>query len=191
MAQLQSARRITVEEFATHPSDKWSELVRGEVRLNPPPATRHGFVALRVALLLNQHVSSRALGAVFANGTGFELPHLEATVRGPDVSFVHRDQLPEGGIGEGWLNVAPDLVVEVLSPSESASDIEEKVSDYLTAGTRLIWIVDPDKRRVSVFTADGQARWLGDGATIDGGDVLPEFAAQVADFFEGLAPKPK
>ena len=189
MAQLQSARRITVEEFATHPSDKWSELVRGKVRLNPPPASRHGFVALRIALLLSQHVSSRGLGAVFGDGTGFELPHLDTTVRGPDVSFVHRDQLPEGGIGDGWLNVAPDLVVEVLSPGESASDVEEKVSDYLTAGTRLIWIVDPGKRRVSVFTAGGQVRWLDDSATIDGGDVLPEFAAQIADFFEGLSPQ--
>jgi Uma2 family endonuclease len=191
MGQLQSVRRITVEEFATHPSDNWSELVRGEVRLNPPPASRHGFVALRVAVLLNQHVSSRRLGAVFGDGTGFELPHLEATVRGPDVSFVHRDHLPDGGIGEGWLNVAPDLVVEVLSPSESASAIEEKVSDYLTAGTRLVWIVDPAKRGVSVFAAGGQARWLGEDATIDGGDVLPEFAAPIAAFFDGLAPTAK
>src|SRR5204863_414512 len=81
-------------------------------------------------------------------------------------SFVRADQLPSGGIGDGWLNVAPDLLVEVLSPSESASDLEEKISDYLTAGTRLIWIVDPDKRRVAIYMSGDPTRWLEDDGVI-------------------------
>jgi Uma2 family endonuclease len=184
---IAKGRRITVAEFETHPSDKWSELVRGEVRLNPPPATAHGMVSLNIASRLKVHVAPRKLGAVFADGSGFELPRLDATVRGPDVAFVRREQLPPGGIGRGWLNVAPDLVVEVLSPSESASDVEEKVADYLTAGTRLMWVVDPEKRRVTIYAATAPTRWLGVDDTIDGSDVLPQFTASVADFFEELS----
>jgi Uma2 family endonuclease len=189
MGRLQFTRRITVREFETHPSDKRSELVRGEVRLNPPPGTRHGLVALAVGRMLSEHVMSRRLGLVFGDGTGFELPNLAATVRGPDVSFVRREQLPPEGIGDGWLQVAPDLAVEVLSPSQSVADLDEKISDYLTAGTRLIWIVDPAERRVGVIETGSQLRWLGESDTLDGGAVLPELTAPVADFFDGLAPR--
>jgi Uma2 family endonuclease len=184
---IASDRRLTVEEFATHPSDERAELVHGEVRLSPQPASRHGRVIGNVTVLLSVHAHPRKLGAVFADGTGFELPKLEATVRGPDVSFVHRDQLPKEGVGLGWLNVAPDLVVEVLSPSERASAVEEKIADYLRAGTRLMWVIDPDTRQVSIYSSSGPARWLSEGDTIDGGDVLPDFSCRVAEFFEGLA----
>src|SRR5260370_28479058 len=107
---IRSDRGLTVKEFATHPSDERAELVHGGVRLNPQRATRHGLVIGNVTALLRAHVSGRKLGAAFADGTGFELPNLDATVRGPDVSFVRREQLPKKGIGLGWLNVAPDLV---------------------------------------------------------------------------------
>jgi Uma2 family endonuclease len=71
----------------------------------------------------------------------------------------------------------------------ASSCLEEKISDYLTAGTRLIWIVDPDKRRVAVYSSGNPTRWLEDGGVIDGDDVLPELIIPVGDFFEGLAPK--
>ena len=85
------------------------------------------------------------------------------------------------------LKLAPDLAVEVLSPSETASELEEKLDDYLVSGTRLIWIVNPVRRTVMVVSNDAPVRWLREGETLDGGAVVPGFSCAVAEIFEGIA----
>jgi Uma2 family endonuclease len=95
--------------------------------------------------------------------------------------------LPRDGIGSGWMNVAPDLVVEVLSPTETASELEEKVRDYRAAGTTLAWIIDPASRIVSVRSASTPDRWLSEADTLEGDDVLPGFAIPVTRLFDRLA----
>jgi Uma2 family endonuclease len=137
--------------------------------------------------MLAAHVRPRGLGRVFADGTGYELLRLPHTVRIPDVSFVRADRLPENGIGPGLLKLAPDLSVEVLSPSETASDLEEKLSDYTIAGTPLIWVIDPVRRTVMVLAADAPVRWLDERRALDGGVVLPGFSCIVSEIFEGIA----
>jgi Uma2 family endonuclease len=124
---------------------------------------------------------------VFGDSFGYELVRLPRTVRVPDGSFVRAERLPAEGIGAGLLNFAPDLAIEVLSPSESASELEEKLDDYLFSGTPLIWVVDPVRRTVMIVAADAPVRWLREGNSLDGGTVIPGFACPVSDIFEGLA----
>ena len=179
---------MTPDEFLVHPlSDVQAELVRGELRVNPPPGGRHGRVATNLVELIGAHVKRPRLGWVFADGAGYELLQLPLTVRSPDVSFVRADRLPKEGIGPGFLKLAPDLAVEVLSPKESASRLEEKLADYRACGTPLLWVIDPKRRTVMILASDAPVRWLGESDTLDGGTVIPGFSCRVAELFEGIA----
>lgn len=181
-------RYVTAEEFLTHPAASGaSELVRGGIRILTPAGGAHGLIAGRVFAALNAFVEARQLGHCFADNTGFLLPGLGDTVRSPDTAFVRAGRLPAAGIGPGWVPVAPDLVVEVLSPTETAVELEDKLRDYRSAGTQLVWVVDPAKREVAVRAVDMPERRLSQTDTLDGGDQLPGFTLPVARLFEGLA----
>ena len=179
---------MTPDEFLVYPlSDVKAELVRGELRVTPPPGGPHGRAATNLILLLGAHLKGRGLGWVYADGVGYELLKLPRTVRVPDVSYVRADRLPTEGIGPGLLKLAPDLAVEVLSPSESASDLEEKLDDYRACDTPLLWVIDPVRRTVMSLANDSPVRWLREGDVLDGGTVIPGFSCQVAELFEGIA----
>ena len=107
--------------------------------------------------------------------------------RAPDASFVRADRLPATGVTGGFLTLAPDLAVEVLSPSESETDLSEQLDDYRVAGTPVVWVIDPARRIVSVMSAAGSTT-LGIDDTLTGGAVVPGFACGVMELFEGLAP---
>lgn len=145
-------------------------------------------IAGKVFAALNAFVEVRRLGQCFADNTGFLLPGLGDTVRSPDAAFVRRSALPPQGIGPGWVPAAPDLVVEVLSPTETEAELEDKLRDYRLAGTPLVWVVDPAKREVAVRAVNLPERRLSQTDTLDGGDQLPGFTIPVARLFEGLAP---
>lgn len=165
-----------------------------------PAGGAHGRVCANLYDALMPHVRSRRLGTCFFDGTGFLLPlppelqrrsrdgQPRETVRPPDVAFVSRGRIPPGGFGPGWIPLAPDFAVEVLSPSEPASDTEEKLADYSAAGTRLLWVIDPAKRLVTIYAADAPTRWVREGEMLDGGDVLPGFTLAVDALFEDVAP---
>ena len=179
---------MTPEEFLVHSlPDGKAELVRGELRVTPPPGAPHSFVASNLVALLCASLKGRGLGRVLGDGAGYELMQLPRTVRVPDASFVRAGRLPAEGIGPGLLKLAPDLAVEVLSPSESASELEEKLDDYRTCGTPLIWVVDPVRRTVMIIASDAPVRWLREGDVLDAGDVIPGFTCAVVELFEGLA----
>lgn len=179
---------MTVEEFlvASVPDGK-VELVRGELRVTPPPGAPHGKAAVNLLVMLAVHVKANGLGSVFGDSFGYILTQLPRTVRVPDLSFVRADRLPAEGIGPGLLRFAPDLAVEVLSPSESASELEGKLADYTVAGTRLIWVVDPARRTVMILDQVHPVRWLQESDVLDGGEVVPGFSCRVAEIFEGIA----
>ena len=180
--------RLTATEFLVHPAAAGpSELVRGEIRVMTPASGAHGVVAGALFAALNAFVEERKLGLAFPDNTGFQLPGLADTVRSPDAAFVANDRLPAGGIGRGWIAVAPDLIAEILSPSESKEELEAKLSDYRTAGTRMIWIVDPAQRVITVRDGDLPERLLTEGEILDGGRVLPGFALAVSSLFVRLA----
>jgi Uma2 family endonuclease len=181
-------QRMTLAEFEEYPwgDDYEVELVRGEVRMSPLPAGVHSWIVRHVFLALHAHVSARGLGVVFADGTGYTLPGLDDTMRGPDVSFVAAGRLPDPIPLRGAFRLAPELAVEVVSPSDTYGRLEEKLDDYFAAGTRLVWLAHPRRRRVEVVLADGTRRSLGERDTLDGTPVLPDFTIAVADLFAGI-----
>ncbi|HLQ37418.1 MAG TPA: Uma2 family endonuclease [Planctomycetota bacterium] len=174
---------ITAEEFALLPGDEPMDLVRGEVRRMSSPGARHGGIASQLCWLLTSHVIPRRLGRVFVNDTGFVLAHAPDTVRGPDVAFVRRDRLPMGTLPVGHFQGAPDLAAEVLSPNDTVSVVQEKVRDYLLAGTRMVLVIDPELRTVTVSRTVDATRILGEHDVLDGEDVVPGWRLQLSELF--------
>lgn len=170
-----SEKLMSAEELArTSIPDKQVELVRGRLVVREPPSTHHGAVAGNLAYELSVFVRKRKLGQVFAQDTGFKIASDPDTVRGPDVAFVSKerlDRIPE----EGYADLAPDLVVEVISPSDRPGEVLAKIGDWLDAGARCAWLIDPRQREARIFNADGSVSVTGEGGSLDGGDVLPGF----------------
>jgi Uma2 family endonuclease len=154
--------------------DKRTELVRGALIVREPAGGRHGLVAVNLAAELVAHVKRTGAGAVFAAETGFKLASNPDTVRAPDVAFITRERLPDP-LPAGFPALAPDLVVEVLSPDDRPRDVQAKVADWLAAGTRLVWIVDPERRTARVLRDNGSEAIVTASAALDGETVLPGF----------------
>lgn len=162
---------------------KWFELVNGELVEVPGAGALHNLIAALIYEMVRDFVRERGLGLVFTDGLGYILARRPDRVRIPDVSFVARSGIPATGVPEGFWHGAPDLAVEVMSPGERAAGLQEKVDDYLAAGTRLVWVVRPRERVVTVHIAGAAVRELREGDELDGGDVLPGFRVRVADLF--------
>ena len=154
------------------------ELVDGEIRVSPAGA-RHGLVCVRLVLRLGGFVEERRLGHVFDSSTGFRLPG--GNVRSPDVSFVKLGRFPEERISEDFSDVVPDIAVEVLSPEDRSRDILDKVGDYLQAGVRLIWVVDPKRQTAVAYESLTAISAIALDGALDGKDVVPGFRAVLRD----------
>lgn len=162
--------------------NKQVELIRGRLVVREPPGTRHGAIAARLAYHLSAFVLQQRLGIIFAQDTGFKIGRDPDTVRGPDVAFVamaRSDRIP----ARGYAELAPDIVAEVLSPDDTAAEVLAKLADWLAAGTRLVWLVDPLRSEVRVYRADGSLSILGSEQSLDGEDVLPGFRCPVPQIF--------
>lgn len=158
------------------------ELVKGELIEMTPPGGTHGRLASEIAWLIKNFVKSKQLGVVLVE-SGFRLATNPDTVHGPDVSFLSAEKIPSDGLPDGYIPGAPDLAVEIVSPSDTASIIQDKVQDYLAYGTQLVWVVYPRQRLVIVHHPDGTARTLQQTDTLGGETVIPDFSCQVADIF--------
>ena len=158
---------------------KRAELVRGVLLVSEPPGYRHGDVTARLAKILMDHVDHDDLGRVLAAATGFCLARDPDTVRAADVAFIRRERLPHPP-PDGYADLAPDLVVEVLSPNDRPGKVLAKVADWLDAGSRLVWVVDPKRRHARVYRAEGGESLVPEGGTLDGEDVVPGFTCPLA-----------
>jgi len=166
---------MTAEELLhTSIPDKHVELVRGRLVVQEPPGLRHGRVAVELAVQLVGHVRAHDLGQVYVEA-GFTLARDPDTVRGPDVAFISRSRLPEPE-PTGYADLAPDLVVEIVSPGDRPGEVLAKVADWLSAGTRLVWVIDPERRLARIYRRDGTEQTVTANETLDGEDVLPGFA---------------
>jgi Uma2 family endonuclease len=175
---------LTAEEFAALPDNGVRcELVRGEVIEMTPASAESGRVSMRIGLRVAAFVEARGAGATYTAEAGFVLARDPDCVRAPDIAFVAKGRLPGTLAPEGFFPSAPDLAVEVVSPTDRGSDIEEKVAEYLEAGTRLVWVVYPDLRRVRVYRAPSESFTVGEGGTLSGDPVLPGLAIPVTDIF--------
>ena len=167
---------MTAEELLRQqPRDKRSELVNGRMMVREPAGHRHGRIANRLAYLLTRCVDDQDLGVVYAAETGFVLARDPDTVRAPDVAFVVKDRLPEPD-SSGFAELAPDLVVEVLSPDDRPGEVLAKVGDWLNAGTRLVWVVDAVRRQIRVYRENGSQSVVAGSERLDGEDVVPGFS---------------
>ena len=160
--------------------NKRTELVRGQLIVREPAGFRHGDVAMALALQLGNFVRKHSLGRVLAAETGFKLFSNPDTVRAPDVGFVRQDRIPDPP-PRGFAKFAPDLAVEVLSPDDRPGEVLAKVSDWLNAGTRLVWIIDPDRRTARVHRADGTVALISESGSLEGEDVVPGFSCPLAE----------
>jgi Uma2 family endonuclease len=162
------------------------ELVRGELRRMSNAGWWHGAIAAAIGDYLYTHVRTRRLGIAFAAETGFVLARNPDTVRSPDASFVRTGRLPTTP-GPGLFVGAPDLAVEVTSPSDTFTAVHEKALDWLAHGAREVWVVEADTRTLRVYRPGGAMQFLATTDTLRGGDVLPGFEVPVADLFPSLA----
>jgi Uma2 family endonuclease len=158
------------------------ELLRGELVMMTPAGFEHGAIAGNLFLPLGNFVKERRLGIVMGTETGFQIAQDPDTVRAPDVGFVCADRV-RGVLPRGFFPGAPDLAVEVVSPSDRRAAVLAKVQDWLAAGCRAVWLVDPAERTVSIHDNRGQVRTLSVSDELTGGDVVPGFRLPVAEIF--------
>jgi len=162
--------------------DKHTELVRGRLIVREPPGYQHGLVAFAIGSRIGEFVREHKLGVVVAAETGFKLFSHPDTVRAADAAFISQERAPNPP-PPGYLALAPDLVVEIASPNDRAGEIQGRVSDWLTAGSRLVWVIDPIRRRAVVYRADGLVALLSEPDALDGEDVLPGFDCPLTELW--------
>jgi len=178
-----ASRLLTVEDLSyLRPEEGRSELVAGVLIREPPPGEFHGGIAAVVVGLLYPFVRKHRLGRVFGE-TGYVLASDPDTVRGPDASFVSADRLVTARRCGPYLLGAPDLAVEVVSPNDSRREVAEKVAEYLAAGARAVWVIDPRPQTVTVHAPDRDPETLGRKDILQGDPYLPGLRLRVADLF--------
>jgi Uma2 family endonuclease len=176
---MTTRRLATEEDLLAMPNDGQKyELVDGEIRVSPA-GDRHSVIALELASRLLAFVKEHQLGHVMGADAGFRLP--SKNVRSPDVSFVASGRFPGDKPPADFGNVAPDLAVEVLSPHDRARHVLDKVGEYIEAGVRLIWVIDPGHQRAVIYRSLSDVRELGPEGILDGEDVLPGFRCALRD----------
>ena len=179
-----SSHQTTADQLLGMPDDgNRYELVQGVLQVMSPAGGRHGSVALRLGRLLGNHVDDNNLGTVFAAETGFLISTDPDTVRAPDVAFVRHQRMQELKDFDGYLPLAPDLVGEVVSPSDSTSEVEAKSQMWLAAGVKMVLVVDPANQTVRVYRTPSQIDVFHQDDAVDATDVVEGWKLKVADIF--------
>ena len=175
---------VTADELLqmSRAAGKRYELIHGELRTMAPAGYQHGKVASAINALIRDYVTAHQLGDVVAAETGFLLSRNPDHVRAPDFAFVAAGRVPPGPGPIGYPELAPDFVAEVVSPGDSASEVQERVDDWLRAGTRIVWVVYPTLRRVVVWRGPGLAELRGADEEVDAEPVIPGLRVRVANF---------
>jgi Uma2 family endonuclease len=181
-------RKVWTEaELQALPEDGYiHEVVDGELVMSPKNNPYHGNICAELSTALCTFAKANKLGAVWDSSTGFWM--YNRNCRAPDISYVTKGRLQTLGIKRHARNFfpgAPDLGVEVLSPNNTRSEIDERLKDYFASGTQIAWIINPDAECVEVCHAPAKRKLLGPGADLDGEHLLPGFRHPIADLFKG------
>ena len=180
-----TTRPMTADELLQMPDDGYRyELVRGELKQMSPAGNYHGMLSANVSSSLVIHVRANSLGRVYAGDTGYLISSDPDTVRAPDAAFISRERLEETGETDGYWPGAPDLVVEVISPNDRYTEVEEKVAEWLEAGARMVIVVNPRRRSVRVHRSLSDVIDLTEGDVIDGANVVPGWTLPISEIFE-------
>jgi len=176
---------MTADDLLCRPDDGFRyELFQGELKKMAPASHEHGRIAINISTPLDQHARANKLGRVYAAETGFKLSSDPDTVRAPDVAFVSQERLEQIGKVKGYWPGAPDLVVEIISPNDIYAEVEEKVFDWMDAGARMVVVVNPRKRAVTVYRSLTEIVVLTEADTLDGREVIGGWSIAVKDIFE-------
>ena len=181
---MSTVTNVTTAEQLLATNLQHCELIAGELIMMSPAGFDHGRFASRIVTALENHVSRLALGIVTTAEAGFQLARDPDTVRAPDVAFVRAARVPPGGV-KGYFQGAPDLAVEVVSPSDRPDEVAAKVQDWLRAGCSMVWVVEPANRTVAVHRRGSEVAIATTVDALTGGDVLPGFSTPVARIFAG------
>lgn len=181
IATMATTRLFTVEELEQSPPEGEWELIDGELIPVNPTSFKFTTMAHRIGRIVGNYVDEHNLGAVTGADGGYVLFPDRESLLAPDVGFVSRDRIPSEDEQDRFPRLAPDLVVEVLSPSDRMAAALGKISIFLEAGVQAVWLVDPLKRTITVFVEDDAPRRLGEDDTNTGGDVLPGFSIRVSE----------
>ena len=174
----------TAEDLLRMPDDGFRyELVEGKLKAMSLHGAAHGVSVVRLTRFLANHVEHNHVGVVLAAGTGFRLAQDPDTVRAPDIAFIQSSRIPAAGLPKAFWPGAPDLAVEVLSPSDSAEEVEEKVNDWLDHGCSMVWVVSPKQKTITVSCSKTDITILSENETLDGRDVVPGFQCSVQEIF--------
>jgi Uma2 family endonuclease len=176
---------MTAEAYLRMPDNgPPTELVRGEVITMPPPTPRHGEICSNVVYLLRRFLDDHPVGRVISNDAAVITERAPDTVRGPDVAFYSYERVPKGPLPIGYLDVLPELVFEVRSPSERWRDIHRKVAEYFEAGVTVVCVLDEANLTANVFSADVNPRIVGPDQELNLPEVLADFRVLARRFFE-------
>lgn len=175
---------VTADELLRMPDDgKRYELIEGELIEMAPAGMRHGEIAASIALLIGLHIRQKDLGSIFVADPGIFLQRDPDTVRAPDVAFIAKNRLSPEGAPAGFSDTIPDLVVEVVSPSDRAGQVHAKIEQWIEHGVKLVWLVYPECNSIMVYSSLSEAQVLHEGDTLTGDPVLPGFSCSVAEIF--------
>jgi Uma2 family endonuclease len=182
MSTITQKKLLTAEEFflLPEPGDgSQQELVRGEIITMPPPGGLHGVTCLKTGRRIGNFVEDQDRGTVTCNDTGFVTERGPDTVRGPDISYWSKARLQE--VPVGYIEISPDMLVEVPSPSNTSKKIRAKLKEFFDKGVRLVWVIAPEDRTLTIYRTPDEGRLLHETATVTGEDVLPGFTCRVSD----------
>ena len=181
--QPSPATLLTADEFMHLGDEMHGELIRGVFCEMPRPGMRHGQLALRLGAQLLNHVEARELGTVLGD-VGVLLERDPDTVRAPDAAFISHNRLPPGAVTEKYGQQVPELVAEVVSPSDRRPDVDAKARMWVSYGVELVWVVFPKTRTVEVYRADAETvQTLSEADSLDGGSVLQGFSYPLSRLF--------
>ena len=159
------------------------ELIRGALSETMSTGREHGQIVVNLTIPLGTFVKARKLGILTASDSGVWLEHDPDTVREPDVAFFSAEKSPTDERVTGYAEVAPDLVVEIVSPTDRLTAVNDKALMWLRYGVRIVWVVHPDERLVDVHRDGHAVVTLDESGALDGADVLPGFSCSVREVF--------
>jgi Uma2 family endonuclease len=181
-----TAKVWTETELQALPDDGYlHEVVGGELVMSPKNNLQHEQICQRLNFALESFNRSHRLGAVFGSSMGFWMENRNC--RAPDVAFVSKARLREFGLksnAKAFFPGAPDLAVEILSPGNTRSEMDERLADFFASGSQAVWIVHPDEQFVEVCHSPTDRTLVGPAGVLDGEKILPGFQFQVADLFK-------
>jgi Uma2 family endonuclease len=180
MSIAATEKLMTADELLAM-SEFRGELVKGRLVEMAPASWKHGQCGIRAAVIISKYVTEHKLGVVVAAETGFLLSRKPDSVRAPDVGFISADRVAKAS-ESGFFDGPPDLAVEILSPNDKVFDVEEKIAEYIEAGCKLVWIINPKARTITSHRRGNQTRIYTEQDTLDGAEVLPGFSTPVSEF---------